>query len=59
MCIRDSIQLVQNDSELKKLYFDSKNNYEKLHLYRMLFDGKAKDIESDVIRKFINEAFHI
>ena len=53
------IQLVQNDSELKKLYFDSKNNYEKLHLYRMLFDGKAKDIESDVIRKFINEAFHI
>ncbi|MNP80724.1 hypothetical protein D3C76_1788960 [compost metagenome] len=25
----------------------------------MLFDGKAKDIESDVIRKFINEAFHI
>lgn len=53
------IQLVQNDNELKKLYFDSKNNYEKLHLYRMLFDGKAKDIESDVIRKFINEAFHI
>ncbi|MNF89648.1 hypothetical protein D3C84_721810 [compost metagenome] len=53
------IQLVQNDDELKKLYFNSKNNYEKLHLYRMLFDGKAKDIESDVIRKFINEAFHI
>lgn len=53
------IQLVQNDNELKKLYFDSKNNYEKLHLYRMLFDGKAKGIESDVIRKFINEAFHI
>ena len=53
------ISIVQDDSQLKKLYFSSKNNYEKLHIYRMLFDGKSKDIESDVIRKFINEAFHI
>lgn len=53
------ISIVQDDSQLKNLYFSSKNNYEKLHIYRMLFDGKSKDIESDVIRKFINEAFHI
>jgi hypothetical protein len=53
------IKLMQNDTQMKKLYFYSKNNYEKLHIYRMLFDGKSKDIESDVIRKFINEAFHI
>ncbi|KQV11466.1 hypothetical protein ASC74_08975 [Pseudomonas sp. Root329] len=53
------IKLMQDDTQMKKLYFDSKNNYEKLHIYRMLFDGKSKDIESDVIRKFINEAFHI
>lgn len=53
------IKLVQDDAQMKALYFSSKNNYEKLHIYRMLFDGKEKDIESDVIRKFINEAFHI
>lgn len=53
------ISLVSDDSQMKDLYFESQNNYEKLHIYRMLFDGKASDIESDVIRKFINEAFHI
>ncbi|MHC5193232.1 hypothetical protein ACYSUW_05705 [Pseudomonas frederiksbergensis] len=53
------ILLVQDEVQMKKLYFASTNNYEKLHIYRMIFDGKEKDIESDVIRKFINEAFHI
>lgn len=51
--------LLRNDQEMKRLYFCSTNNYEKLHLYRVLFDDKPVDIESDVIRKFINEAFHI
>lgn len=53
------IALIKDDIQMKKLYFSSKNNYEKLHIYRMLFDGKPKDIESDVVRKFINEAFHV
>ncbi|MEJ5905629.1 AAA family ATPase [Pseudomonas kermanshahensis] len=53
------VELVRNDARLKELYYASKNNYEKLHIYRMLFDDKSQGVESDVIRKFINEAFHI
>lgn len=53
------VALVQDDARLKELYFGSENNYEKLHIYRMMFEGKPQDVESDVIRKFINEAFHI
>lgn len=50
--------LIMNDLEMKKRYQDAKNNYEKLHIYRIIFDGK-KTIVSDVIQKFINEVFHI
>ncbi|XCY74240.1 AAA family ATPase [Pseudomonas sp. CBR-F] len=53
------LTLLRDDQEMKKLYSRSENNYEKLHIYRMLFDDKPIEIESDVIRKFINEAFHI
>ena len=35
------------------------SNYEKLHIYRVIFDDKPDMIESDIIQKFINEAFHI
>jgi hypothetical protein len=34
-------------------------NYEKLHIYRVLFDDKTDKIESSIITKFINQAFHI
>lgn len=54
-----TLSLLKNDQKMKALYFSSENNYEKLHLYRVLFDDRPSDIESDVIRKFINEAFHI
>jgi hypothetical protein len=54
-----TLELLKDDTKMKALYFASENNYEKLHLYRVLFDDKPSDIESDVIRKFINEAFHI
>lgn len=54
------LNLLKNDSEMKKLYTASTNNYEKLHIYRIIFDDKEDDdIESDIILKFINEAFHI
>lgn len=51
--------LITNDKRMLELYLDTKSNYEKLHLYRMIFEGKADLIESDIIQKFINEAFHI
>lgn len=53
------LQLVKNDEEMKKLYVAVNNNYEKLHIYRIIYDDKQSAIESDIIQKFINEAFHI
>lgn len=34
------------------------SNYEKLQIYRILMEGKEND-ENRVLRKFINETFHI
>ena len=42
-----------------KLYKSTLNNYEKLHIYRIIFEGKTSLLESDAIRKFVNESFHI
>ena len=44
---------------LKKLYRESLSNYIKLHLYRVYSQDKADKIESSIITKFINQAFHI
>ena len=50
---------IKNDACLIELYKQTDCNYEKLHLYRVLFEGKDDKIESSVITKFINQAFHI
>ena len=41
---------------LKILYENSTSNYEKLQIYRVIFNENHKN---DVIRKFVNETFHI
>ncbi|PJZ43902.1 hypothetical protein [Leptospira brenneri] len=49
-------------NDRKKLidhYFSSDNNYEKLHIYRILFGEEILPKASEVMKKFINEAFHI
>ncbi|WP_426305575.1 AAA family ATPase [Acidovorax facilis] len=51
--------LLADDKKLIKIYGETESNYEKLHLYRIIFEGKGELIESDVVKKFINEAFHI
>lgn len=51
--------LVTDDTRLIALYANTTSNYEKLHLYRILFDKRDSGVESDVVKKFINEAFHI
>jgi len=53
------LNLTVDDAAMKSLYEATTNNYEKLHIYRIIFDDKELDIESLVIQKFINEAFHI
>ena len=51
--------LISDDQKMVALYSGTGCNYEKLHLYRILFDGKDDGVESDIVKKFINEAFHI
>ena len=53
------LSFVTDDKNLIALYTSTMSNYEKLHLYRILVDKKDSGVESDVIKKFINEAFHI
>jgi len=53
------LAIATSDEQLLDLYSTTSSNYEKLHLYRILFHNKPDCIESDVVRKFINEAFHI
>ncbi len=49
-------QKIIEDDELKRLYQASNNNYEKLQIYRILFNDNH---DNRVIRKFVNETFHI
>ena len=51
--------LLNNDSNMIHLYETGASNYDKLHYYRILFEGKQRLVVSDVIMKFINETFHI
>ena len=46
----------QDNKLLKTLYENSLSNYEKLQIYRVIFN---ENHENDVIRKFVNETFHI
>ena len=50
------LKKVSDDKYMKAVYMAASCNYDKLHLFRILTDG---DNTSNVIRKFVNEAFHI
>lgn len=47
---------VTNQDEIVALYRASNSNYEKLQLYRILFDATE---ENHPMRKFINETYHV
>lgn len=51
-----------NDEEgMYTLYDNASNNYEKLQIYRIIMQGGSQSDmhENNIVRKFINEAFHI
>jgi ABC-type dipeptide/oligopeptide/nickel transport system ATPase subunit len=50
---------IMNDIIMIKLYHDTSSNYEKLHIFRVLYGEKLRTAETSIIAKFINEAFHI
>jgi hypothetical protein len=56
---KDYLALIKNDQLMIEYYKSALNNYEKLHIYRIIFDDKKSLIESDAVRKFVNESFHI
>ena len=51
----DLLNRIMDISSLRRLYADSESGYEKLQLFRLL----GLDIGNSVIRKFINESYHI
>lgn len=53
------IEVFKNTQDIeimKQKYLNSQSNYEKLHIYRIIFNDNHDSI---VIRKFVNETFHI
>lgn len=53
------IQLVLNDCAMIELYNSCNNNYEKLHIYRIISEGNSGTDHADIVMKFINQSFHI
>lgn len=51
------VALFSNDEKIKELYLQSSNGYEKLQLLRILLDIEI--VKNSVIKKFINETYHI
>jgi len=51
-----AIQLILDNPAMINLYQSCGNNYEKLHIYRIISEGAE---HGDVVLKFINQAFHI
>lgn len=49
-------QKIIDDEILKQLYRDAKSDYERIQLYRVRFNQNSSN---DVIRKYINETFHV
>ena len=55
----DFIKLIMDNSAMVELYKSCWNNYEKLHIYRIISEGNNDADHADVVLKFINQAFHI
>ena len=50
------LEKTKNLNLLKDIYYSSGSNYEKMQLYRIAFN---ENHENDIIKKFINETFHV
>ena len=54
------LEIVNNTEELKKNYNSIENGYEKLQIFRIINGEFTKNDDfSDVMKKFINETYHI
>lgn len=55
----ECIQLILDNAAMIDLYNSCSNNYEKLHIYRIISEGNSGADHADIVLKFINQAFHI
>lgn len=54
------LEIVNNTEKLKKIYNSIENGYEKLQIFRIINGEFTKNDDfSDVMKKFINETYHI
>lgn len=53
---KKELEKTKNLNLLKDIYYKSGSNYEKMQLYRIAFN---ENHENDIIKKFINETFHV
>lgn len=53
-CYEDLLKIVNDDAKLIQLYRSSVSNYEKLQIYRLIFQKH----DNEIVRKFINESYH-
>lgn len=52
------LRKIEDKQILKDLYNSSQNSYSKLNIFRIIFNETISDIPN-VLRKFINETFHV
>jgi hypothetical protein len=52
------LEKLEDLETLKNLYSTAENSYAKLNIFRLIYDEKLSEIPN-VLRKFINETFHI
>ena len=48
--------MINNNAEMISLYHQATNNYEKLHIYRII---KGRNNDNKIIKKFVDETFHV
>lgn len=48
---------VKNKSELIKIYNSCKSGYEKVQIYRLIFDGEME--KGSPLKKYVDETFHV
>ena len=53
---QSAYSLISDANEMRRLYHASNSYYEKLQIFRLLYDPAG---ENHVLRKFINETYHV
>lgn len=54
----DLFTVISDDAQMKEIYRSTESNYEKLQIYRII-KGENAQYQDNVIRKFVNETFHV